>query len=108
MTRKLFIEIAQNFNMDIIFHLNNDRHETALAVYFAATHLCPCFSRSNPNFDVERFKQALVVNIIRTTGFNNSTKSNGIHTHKFLDEIESLTFADYRGNNTNEFKALAK
>jgi len=63
MTRKHFIEIAQNFNMDIIFHLNNDRPHAALAVYFAATHLCPCFVRSNPNFDANRFKQALVVNI---------------------------------------------
>ena len=63
MTRKHFIEIAQNLNADILYHLNNGRPETALAVYDAATHLCPCFSRSNPNFDAERFKQALVVNI---------------------------------------------
>jgi len=108
MTRKHFTEIAQNFNMDIIFHLNNDRPETALAVYFAATHLCPCFSRGNPNFDADRFKQALVVNITRTVGCSNSRNAKGIHTDYFLDEVGTTTWGEYRDNITNGFKALTK
>lgn len=87
MTRKHFIEIAQNFNMDIIFHLNNDRTGTALAVYYAATHLCPCFGRSNSSFDEARFKQALIVNIKRSVGWS-GLKSN---ESMFLDEIENMS-----------------
>tara|TARA_R110000824_G_scaffold210670_1_gene396565 strand:- start:29 stop:403 length:375 start_codon:yes stop_codon:yes gene_type:complete len=107
MTRKHFIEIAQNFNMDIIFHLNNDRTGTALAVYYAATHLCPCFGRSNSSFDEARFKQALIVNITRTIGCSNSSNSKGIKTNKFLDEVENVAFSEYVYKNTNEFKAIA-
>jgi hypothetical protein len=78
MTRKHFIEIAESFNADIRYQLGKGKPETALAIYYAATHLCPCFSASNPNFDEYRFKQALVVNIeiwITSAGIDRSSIS---------------------------------